>query len=127
MNPTGFLAVGVGAAFGAWIRWWLSVRINPVFLQLPLGTLVANLAGAYLIGVAVAFFAQQTALPPEVRLFAVTGFLGALTTFSTFSAEVVTMISGAQYAWALLTASVHLFGSLLMTGLGIFTFQFLRA
>lgn len=127
MNPTGFLAVGVGAAFGAWIRWWLSVRINPVFLPLPLGTLVANLAGAYLIGMAVAFFAQQTALPAEIRLFAVTGFLGALTTYSTFSAEVVTMISGAQYGWALLTAALHLGGSLLMTGLGMFTFQILRA
>lgn len=123
MNPTGFLAVGAGAALGAWIRWWLGVRLNPVFLSLPLGTLVANLAGAFLIGLAVAFFAHQSALPPEVRWFAVTGFLGALTTFSTFSAEVVTMIGAGQYGWAALTASVHLFGSLLMTGLGIFVYQ----
>jgi CrcB protein len=126
MNPTGFLAVGVGAALGAWIRWWLGVRLNPVFLPLPLGTLLANLAGAYLIGLAVAFFGHQTALPPEVRWFVVTGFLGALTTFSTFSAEVVTMIGAAQYGWALLTALAHLLGSLLMTGLGIFSFQLLR-
>ncbi|QID18957.1 fluoride efflux transporter CrcB [Nitrogeniibacter mangrovi] len=125
MNPSGFLAVGLGAALGAWIRWWLGVRLNPVFVQLPLGTLAANLLGAYLIGLAVAFFAHQTALPPEVRWFAVTGFLGALTTFSTFSAEVVTMIGAGQYGWAALTASVHLGGSLLMTGVGIFTFQFI--
>ncbi|HPR08692.1 MAG TPA: fluoride efflux transporter CrcB [Denitromonas sp.] len=127
MNPAGFLAVGVGAALGAWIRWWLGVRLNPLFLQLPLGTLVANLLGGYLIGVAVAYFAHHTALPPEVRWFLVTGFLGALTTFSTFSAEVVMMISVAQYGWALATASAHLVGSLLMTGLGIVTFQWLRA
>ncbi|TVO62712.1 fluoride efflux transporter CrcB [Denitromonas ohlonensis] len=127
MNPAGFLAVGVGAALGAWIRWWLGVRLNPLFLQLPLGTLVANLLGGYLIGVAVAYFAHHTALPPEVRWFLVTGFLGALTTFSTFSAEVVMMISAAQYGWALATAGLHLVGSLLMTGLGIVTFQWLRA
>lgn len=127
MNPTGFLAVGAGAALGAWIRWWLGVRLNPVFISLPLGTLVANLLGGYLIGIAVAYFAHQTSLPPEVRWFVVTGFLGALTTFSTFSAEVVTMIGAAQYAWALTTAAAHLFGSLLMTGLGIYTFQLIRA
>ena len=127
MNPTGFLAVGVGAALGAWIRWWLGVRLNPLFLQLPLGTLAANLLGGYLIGVALAFFAHQPALPPEVRWFLVTGFLGALTTFSTFSAEVVTMIGAGQYGWALATAGIHLLGSLLMTGLGIVTFQWLQA
>lgn len=127
MNPTGFLAVGVGAALGAWIRWWLGVRLNPLFLQLPLGTLAANLLGGYLIGVALAFFAHHTALPPEVRWFLVTGFLGALTTFSTFSAEVVTMIGAGQYGWALATAGLHLIGSLLMTGLGIVTFQWLQA
>ncbi|MCB1939947.1 MAG: fluoride efflux transporter CrcB [Rhodocyclaceae bacterium] len=127
MNPTGFLAVGVGAALGAWIRWWLGVRLNPVFTHLPLGTLAANLLGGYLVGVAVAYFAHQTALPPEVRWFVVTGFLGALTTFSTFSAEVVTMIGAAQYGWAALSASAHLFGSLLMTAAGIASFQFLRA
>jgi len=127
MNPSGFLAVGVGAALGAWIRWWLGVRLNPVFISMPLGTLVANLTGGYLIGIAVAYFAHQTALPPEVRWFVVTGFLGALTTFSSFSAEVVTMIGAAQYVWALVTASAHLFGSLVMTGLGIYTFQLIRA
>ncbi|MEZ5628902.1 MAG: fluoride efflux transporter CrcB [Rhodocyclaceae bacterium] len=127
MNPAGFLAVGVGAALGAWIRWWLGVRLNPLFLHLPLGTLAANLLGGYLIGIALAFFAHHTALPPELRWFLVTGFLGALTTFSTFSAEVVMMISAAQYGWAVLTAAAHLAGSLLMTGLGIVSFQWLRA
>ena len=127
MNHTGFLAGGVGAALGAWIRWWLGLRLNSVWPHLPLGTLAAKLLGGYLVGVAVAYFAHQTALPPEVRWFAVTGFLGALTTFSTFSAEVVTMIGAAQYGWALLTAAAHLFGSLLMTAAGIASFQLLRA
>ena len=121
MNPLAFLAVGLGAACGAWIRWWLGMRLNPVFVHLPLGTLAANLAGGYLIGVAVAVFAIHQGLPHELRLFAITGFLGALTTFSTFSAEVVQLLQSAQYGWALLTAGVHLSGSLLMTGLGFWT------
>lgn len=126
MNPSGFLAVGVGAALGAWIRWWLDVRLNPLLHHLPLGTLTANLLGAYLIGIALAFFAHQTALPPEVRWFLVTGFLGALTTFSTFSSEVVTMMAAAQYSWALLAVIAHLAGSLIMTMLGVATFQSLH-
>ena len=126
MNPSGFIAVGVGAALGAWIRWWLSIRLNPLFHHLPLGTLVSNLLGGYLVGIAVAFFAHQTALPHEVRWFLVTGFLGALTTFSTFSAEVVMMMAAAQYSWALLAVVAHLSGSLIMTALGIVTFQWLR-
>lgn len=126
MNPSGFLAVGMGAALGAWIRWWLDVRFNPLFLHLPLGTLMANLLGAYLIGVAVGFFAHQTALPPEVRWFLVTGFLGALTTFSTFSAEVVRMLGAAQYGWALFAMFAHLAGSLLMTTFGVVSFRWLH-
>ncbi len=96
------------------------------FHHLPLGTLTANLLGAYLIGIALAFFAHQTSLPPEVRWFLVTGFLGALTTFSTFSAEVVTMMGAAQYGWALLAVIAHLAGSLIMTALGVVTFQWLH-
>ncbi len=127
MNPSGFIAVGVGAALGAWIRWWLSIRLNPLLHHLPLGTLVSNLLGGYLVGIALAFFAHQTSLPPEVRWFLVTGFLGALTTFSTFSAEVVTMMAAAQYGWALLAVFAHLSGSLIMTALGVVTFQWLHA
>ena len=121
-----FLAVGVGAAFGAWLRWWLGVLLNPVFPTLPLGTLSANLVGGYLVGVAVAFFAEHAGLPPEVRLFVVTGFMGGLTTFSTFSAEAVTFISRSEYAWALAHTAVHLGGSLVMTTLGILTVSLLK-
>lgn len=123
----GFVAVGLGAALGAWLRWLLGLMLNPLFPTLPLGTLAANLTGGFLVGVAVAYFSQNSALPPEVRLFAITGFLGGLTTFSTFSAEVVSLIARSQIAWALTAASTHLLGSLAMTALGIWTVGWLRA
>ena len=121
MNPTAFLAIGVGAVLGAWLRYGLGLWLNPLFATVPLGTLAANLVGGYLVGAAVAVFHINAELPPEAKLFFVTGFLGALTTFSTFSAEVVHLIQNARYAWAAGAASVHLFGSLAMTGLGIWT------
>jgi CrcB protein len=114
-------AVGLGAACGAWLRWWLGLRLNPLFPTVPMGTLASNLIGGYLVGVAVAFFAQNEALAPEWRLFAITGFLGGLTTFSTFSAEVVTLLTRGQIQWALATAAMHLMGSLGLTALGIST------
>jgi len=123
MNGMALLAIGVGAALGAWLRWGLGLWLNPLLPAMPLGTLAANLIGGYLVGVAVAVFHVNVELPPELKLFAITGFLGGLTTFSTFSAEVVGLIRTAQYGWALGTASIHLFGSLLLTGLGIFTIQ----
>jgi|SRR5882757_4614902 len=116
-----FVAVGVGASIGAWLRWWLGLQLNPLFSTVPLGTLTANLVGGYLIGVAVAFFAQNEALSPEWRLLAITGFLGGLTTFSTFSAEVVSLLSRGQIQWAIATAAMHLIGSLGLTALGIAT------
>lgn len=115
------VAIAIGAVLGAWLRWGLGLWLNPLFVTVPLGTLAANLVGGYLIGVAVAVFHINADLSPELRLFFVTGFLGALTTFSTFSAEVVHLIQNARYGWAIGAASAHLFGSLLMTGLGIFT------
>ena len=119
MQACAIAAVGAGAMFGAWLRWWLALRLNALLPVLPLGTLVANLLGGLLVGVAVAFFQRHPSLPPEARLFMITGFLGALTTFSTFSAEVVAMLQRGEYAWAGATAGAHLFGSLLMTGLGL--------
>lgn len=121
MNINAFLAIGVGAVLGAWLRYGLGLWLNPVFVTVPLGTLAANLVGGYLVGAAVAVFHLNAELPPELKLLFVTGFLGALTTFSTFSAEVVHLLQNARYGWAAGAASLHLFGSLAMTGLGIFT------
>lgn len=119
-------AIGGGAMLGAWLRWWLGLRLNPLVAHLPMGTLAANLLGGYLVGVAVAFFAQHPQILPEVRLAVVTGFLGGLTTFSSFSAEVVHLIQTAQYGWAVLAAGAHLGGSLAMTGIGIWSVSLLR-
>lgn len=121
MNGYSLLAIGIGAMFGAWLRWGLGLWLNPLFLTVPMGTLSANLLGGYLVGAAVTVFHINVELPAEWRLFVITGFLGGLTTFSTFSAEVVSLIQHGRYAWAMGAASLHLFGSLLMTGLGIFT------
>jgi fluoride exporter len=123
MNWSAFAAVGVGAALGAWLRWGLGVMMNPLFPTVPLGTLAANLIGGYLVGVAVAVFHINVDLPPEAKLLVITGFLGGLTTFSSFSAEVVALLQRAQYFWAAGTVSLHLFGSLLMTVLGILSVQ----
>ncbi|HVY08012.1 MAG TPA: fluoride efflux transporter CrcB [Burkholderiales bacterium] len=121
MSGTGFLAVGMGAALGAWLRWWLGVMLNAINPALPYGTLAANLIGGYLIGVAVAVFSQQGALPVELRLFVITGFLGGLTTFSSFSAEAVGLLMQSRFGWASLLIVSHLAGSIAMTLLGIFS------
>lgn len=126
MTGLGFVAVGMGGMLGAWLRWGLGSWLNPLFLTVPLGTLAANLIGGYLVGVAVAAFHVNATLPAEAKLFIITGFLGGLTTFSTFSAEVVALIQRSQILWAAGAASLHLFGSLLMTGLGILTVQHLN-
>ncbi len=120
------VAIGTGAALGAWLRWWLGGRLNQLLPSLPMGTLAANLLGGYLVGVAVAIFASAPSLHPNARLFAITGFLGGLTTFSTFSAEVVTMMLGGQWLWAGLTTCAHLGGSLALTALGIATVRLLQ-
>jgi CrcB protein len=116
---TAVLAISVGAALGALARWGLAVGLNGLFPSLPPGTLVANAVGGYLVGVAVAVFAQHATLPPEWRLFVVTGFLGGLTTFSTFSAEVVAQLQHGRLGWALATVAAHVLGSLAMTLAGI--------
>lgn len=129
MSPTlgGFLAVGLGAALGAWTRWGLSMWLNDRHASLPLGTLVSNLIGGYCVGLAVAGLATHPDLSPQWRLFIVTGLLGGLTTFSTYSAEVVGLLQRGEPAWALLTAGLHLAGSLLLTWLGIATVRWLAS
>ena len=119
-------AIGTGAAIGAILRWILGTQLNALLPSLPPGTLVANLLGGYLVGIAVAFFAGNTSLPPEWRLFAITGFLGGLTTFSTFSAEVVTQLTEGRIAWAVATVAVHVLGSVTLTLLGIGTVALVR-
>lgn len=116
-----FFVVGAGAACGAWVRWLLGMVLNPLFIALPLGTLAANLLGGYLVGVAVGLFHLNAHFPLAWKLFAITGFLGGLTTFSTFSAEVVERLLAGQPAWAIGLASVHLAGSLTATYLGLLT------
>jgi CrcB protein len=114
-------AVFIGAGFGACARYMLGEALNRWLPQLPLGTLAANLIGGYLVGMAVAFFAWHSEFPPLWRLFVMTGVLGGLTTFSTFSAEVVNAFARGQPGWALTTAAMHLGGSLLLTALGMWT------
>ena len=121
MALVSLIAVFFGAGCGACLRWWLGLLLNPVFPTLPLGTLAANLIGGYLVGIAAVTFSIKSGLPPEIRLLAVTGLLGGLTTFSTFSAEVVALLERAQWGWALATAGMHLSGSLLLTWLGMAT------
>ncbi|NBT55388.1 MAG: fluoride efflux transporter CrcB [Betaproteobacteria bacterium] len=114
------IAICIGASLGALARWGLGLWLNPVAL-LPMGTLAANLLGGYLVGICVAVFSALPQLDPVWRLTLVTGFLGALTTFSSFSAEVVAMLMQQRYALALGTAALHLLGSLLLTVAGIKT------
>jgi CrcB protein len=120
-------AISAGASLGALLRWWLALRLNGVLTGMPLGTLAANLVGGYCIGLAVAWLGAHPEFPPQVRLFVVTGLLGGLTTFSTFSAEVVQQLQTAQFGWALATAAAHLAGSLALTAAGIATFRWLAA
>ena len=126
MTFNAFIAVGLGAAIGAWLRWGLGLWLNPALPELPLGTLSANLVGGYLVGLAVAFFMQHPGLSPEWRLLVITGFLGGLTTFSTFSAETVTLLARGQYAWSMAIIAAHLGGSLLMTVLGMQTMKWIQ-
>ena len=114
-----FLAVGLGAATGAWLRWGLGILLNPIFPTLPFGTLAANLLGGFLMGMAMQFLIQHAVLAPELRLAITTGFLGGLTTFSTFSAETVTLLVREEYLWTLTLVLVHVIGSVTMTLLGI--------
>jgi CrcB protein len=123
MNAAGFLAVAVGAVLGAWARWGLATWLNPLSPGLPSGTLAANIGGGYAIGIAVAFFAANGSLAPEWRLACITGFLGALTTFSTFSAESVHLLMEGRFGAALIHSASHLIGSIAATFLGVLSYR----
>jgi fluoride exporter len=120
------IAIFLGAGIGALLRWWLGLTLNSYLPSLPLGTLAANLIGGYIIGVAVAYFALFSGVAPEWRLFVITGFCGGLTTFSTFSAELVALLQQGQPLAACGAAAVHLAGSILMTFAGIATVAWAR-
>lgn len=120
------LAIGLGAALGALLRWALGLKLNSLFPAMPPGTLAANLIGGYIIGIAIAFFGQAPGIAPEWRLLIITGFCGGLTTFSTFSAEVVALLQEGRLAWALGMAGIHVVGSVLMTVAGMASWNWFR-
>lgn len=126
-SPLAWLAVGGGAALGAWLRWGLGLWLGAASGKLNLGTLAANLIGGYLVGLALAFFTGHADLSPQWRLFAVTGFLGGLTTFSTFSGESMLMLQRGDYGWALVHSAAHLVGALVFCMAGFATWRALGA
>ncbi|HSC22248.1 MAG TPA: fluoride efflux transporter CrcB [Casimicrobiaceae bacterium] len=128
MLPWGsVIAVGAGAAVGAWLRWGLGIALNPVFPTLPLGTLAANLVGGLLMGFAMELITRHAILSPELRLLATTGFLGGLTTFSTFSGEISTLLTRGEWYWALIGIAAHVVGSLVLTIAGMLLMRALFA
>ena len=120
------LAISLGAASGALLRWQLGAKLNSVFPTVPPGTLAANFVGAYVIGLAIAFFATFPAISPEWRLLVITGFCGGLTTFSTFSAEIMTLLQQGRLSWALASVALHVGGSVAMSFAGIATVYLVR-
>ena len=127
MPWSGLVAVGGGAAVGAWLRWGLGIALNPLFPTLPLGTLAANLIGGLLMGLAMELLTRHAAWSPEMQLLATTGFLGGLTTFSTFSAEVVTLLLRREWLWGSIAIGGHVLGSLALTVAGILLVRFAYA
>lgn len=119
-------AISFGASIGALIRWQLSLRLNGLLSEIPTGTLLSNLLGGYLVGLAIGYFSSAPQISPEWRLLIITGFCGGLTTFSTFSAELLTMLQAGRPYWAAATVAAHVLGSLLMTMAGVITFSLFK-
>ena len=114
------VAVGIGAACGALLRWRFGLLFNPLFAPVPMGTLAANLLGGFLAGLCLEYFARTAAVSPELRLAATTGFLGGLTPFSTFSAETAALLLRRDFLWSAVIIGLHLIGSLALTLLGVY-------
>lgn len=127
MSGSGLVAIGVGAAVGAWLRWWLGLALNALFVPVPPGTWAANMIGGYVVGAAIGYFAQAPQVPPEWRLLIITGFCGGLTTFSTFSAEITSLLQQGRLGLMAVAIGLHVGGSLAMTLLGIASVQWLTA
>jgi CrcB protein len=119
------LAVGIGAALGALLRWRLGAWLNPVFPTIPFGTLASNLIGGFIMGLCMEYFGRSVAVPPVLRLAATTGFLGGLTTFSTFSAETTVLLLRRDFPWSAAIIGAHLIGSLLLTIAGVYCVRLL--
>nr|WP_294841041.1 fluoride efflux transporter CrcB [uncultured Methylotenera sp.] len=126
INFTNTLAVGTGAALGAWSRWGLGIAFNAIMPNLPLGTLIANLGGGLLMGVAMGLIGLGGLENPSLRLFVTTGFLGGLTTFSAFTGESLSLLHRHDYFLAALHAFTHMFGALLMAALGVAAVQYFK-
>ncbi|MFZ4773641.1 MAG: fluoride efflux transporter CrcB [Chlamydiia bacterium] len=119
-----FMSIGIGATLGAWLRWWFGLTMNSIFPTIPLGTLTANILGGFLMGLFMALTRNHAFIPETARLAIMTGFLGGLTTFSTFSAETVTLLSNQEYLWTAVIIIGHVVGSILATIFGIYVFKF---
>jgi len=126
-NFTTAMAIGLGAALGAWGRWWVCVLLNSVLPNLPLGTLIVNLSGGFMMGMVIASIGLETLQHPRLLLFITTGFLGGLTTFSAFTGESLALLQKQEYLWAFLHASSHVFGALFMAAIGYSFIHLLRA
>lgn len=120
------VAISIGSSIGAVLRWFLGTQLNSLFPTIPPGTLTANLVGGYIVGLAIAYFSQAPDISPEWRLLIITGFCGGLTTFSTFSAEVVTLLQQDKLTWAMSAIAIHVSGSVVMTLAGLATWQLLK-
>jgi len=127
INFTNALLIGLGAALGAWGRWGLGIAFNTVLPNLPLGTLVANMSGGFMMGLALAFIGLGSIENPSLRLFVTTGFLGGLTTFSAFTGESLSLLQKHEYSWAVVHASSHMLGALLMAAAGFALVHYLKS
>lgn len=120
------ISIALGSILGAWLRWLIGLKLNPIFPAIPLGTVIVNFIGGFIIGFAISYF-SQSALSPNYKLFVITGFCGALTTFSTFSAEIIALLQQGKLSYAVAAIIIHVIGSLVFTLIGMSLHQWLSA